>query len=439
MRITPKLLDSTVSALTEALAFRHPADAVLSQFFREQKQMGGRDRGFVAETVYAVLRRKRFLEHALVDGVTPRRLVITALTRLQGLAPRQLAEALRPREVDWLAQIKAETTTPLTLAEQADFPDWLSERLRTRMSEAEVLQLARGLNQGAPLDLRVNPMKATREEVLAGLAADGIAALPGRYSPLAIRLEGKPALQRHPLYLSGAIEVQDEGSQLLAYLLAPKRGEMAVDFCAGAGGKTLLLGALMRSTGRLYAFDVSDKRLARLRTRVARSGLSNVHPVVISSENDVRVKRLAGKIDRVLVDAPCSGLGTLRRNPDLKWRQTAEGVAELARKQYGILKGAARLVKPGGRLVYATCSILPEENEQIVAAFLGEHPEFRRASAGEILARQQIPLQMGQELRLLPHVHDTDGFFAVVLERTAAEAVAGAAAPSPDTQEGGAA
>jgi 16S rRNA (cytosine967-C5)-methyltransferase len=173
----------------------------------------------------------------------------------------------------------------------------------------------------------------------------------------------------------------------------------------------------MRSTGRLYAFDVADKRLAKLRPRVARSGLSNVHPVLIAGENDTRVKRLAGKLDRVLVDAPCSGLGTLRRNPDLKWRQTAEGVAELARKQQDILAGAARLLKPGGRLVYATCSILPEENEAVVEAFLAAHAEFARVSAGEILARQQIPLECGEELRLLPHVHDTDGFYAAVLER----------------------
>jgi 16S rRNA (cytosine967-C5)-methyltransferase len=193
-----------------------------------------------------------------------------------------------------------------------------------------------------------------------------------------VRLEGKPALQKHPLFLDGSFEVQDEGSQLLGFLLQPKRGEMVVDFCAGAGGKTLLLGALMRNTGRLYAFDVSDKRLGKLKPRVARSGLSNIHPVVIASENDPRVKRLAGKIDRVLVDAPCSGLGTLRRNPDLKWRQSPEALAELTVKQAAILASAARLVKPGGRLVYATCSLLPEENEAIVAAFLAANEALRR-------------------------------------------------------------
>jgi len=291
------------------------------------------------------------------------------------------------------------------------------------LAPPELLELARGLNQAAPLDLRVNSLKSRREEVLARLGAEGIAAEACRYAPLGIRLKAKPALQKHPLYLEGAIEVQDEGSQLLGYLLAPKRGEMVVDFCAGAGGKTLVLGALMRSTGRLYAFDVSPRRLAKLKPRVARSGLSNMHPICIASENDIRVKRLAGKIDRVLVDAPCSGLGTLRRNPDLKWRQTPQSVEELTRKQADILAGASRLVKPGGRLVYATCSILAEENEAVVDAFLAAHHDYRRLCASEVLAQQGIMIEAcgyGEsdlDLRLLPHLHGTDGFYAAVLER----------------------
>lgn len=428
MNITATLVDHAARALGEVLAFRSPADAVLSGYFRGQKSLGHRDRGFIAEAVYAVLRRRRSLEHACGGKTSPRRLILAALTRLQGINLRQLAGAAKPAELEWLAQIRNQEQTPLSVAEQADLPDWLVQRLLPEMGEAALLELARGLNQPAPLDLRVNPMKASRDEVLAQLAAEGIGAQAGRYAPLALRLATKPALQRHPLYLSGAVEVQDEGSQLLGHLLAPKRGEMVVDFCAGAGGKTLLLGALMRSAGRLYAFDVAEKRLARLRPRVARAGLSNVHPVAISGDHDVRIKRLAGKIDRVLVDAPCSGLGTLRRNPDLKWRQSEEGVAELARKQRDILGAAARLLKPGGRLVYATCSILPEENEQVVADFLAAHPQFRLLHAGELLAKQNIALDMGEALRLLPHVHDTDGFYAVVMERATAPVAAAVAA-----------
>ena len=191
-----------------------------------------------------------------------------------------------------------------------------------------------------------------------------------------MRLREKPALNKHVLFTDGVVEVQDEGSQLLGLLVEPRRGEMVVDFCAGAGGKTLQMGAAMHSQGRLYAFDVSDKRLANLGPRLKRSGLSNVHPQRIANENDPKVKRLRGKIDRVLVDAPCTGLGTLRRNPDLKWRQTAEGVAELNAKQRAILEAAGALVKPGGRLVYGTCSLLAEENEDIVTAFLAAHPDF---------------------------------------------------------------
>ena len=213
--------------------------------------------------------------------------------------------------------------------------------------------------------------------------------------------------------------MQDEGSQLLAWFVEPRRGEMVVDLCAGAGGKTLAMGALMRSTGRLYAFDVSPKRLENLRPRMARSGLQNVHPQRITGERDTRVKRLAGKIDRVLVDAPCSGLGTLRRNPDLKYRQTPQAVIELCAKQASILEAAAPMVKPGGRLVYATCSLLPLENEGIVLDFLGRHPEFVLQPAGEILRRQKIAVECGDYLELSPAQHGTDAFFAAALERKA--------------------
>jgi len=416
MKISSKMIQGAAVMTAELLKFAQPADAALSAYFRAQKT-GSRERAFIAETAYAVLRRRRWLTRVAGADANPGQLALAALVRIQGLNQRQLEEALAPDEMAWVVALKAKPEPELTLAEQADLPDWLSERLLARMSAEDMLALARGLNRPAPLDLRVNELKAKREEVVAQLESEGIAAEPCRYAPAGVRLKTKPALARHPLYLEGKVEVQDEGSQLLGHLLAPKRGEMVVDFCAGAGGKTLLLGAMMRSTGRLYAFDVSDKRLAKLKPRVARSGLSNVHPACISGENDQRVKRLAGKIDRVLVDAPCSGLGTLRRNPDLKWRQTPESIAELTRKQTDILGSASRLVKPGGRLVYATCSILGEENEGIVDAFLAAHADFRRLSAAEVLAKQGIALDCGEDMRLLPHVHGTDGFYAAVLER----------------------
>lgn len=417
--VAPELLNAAVAATATLLGFNQPADAALSGFFRAHRS-GGRDRAFIAETAYAVLRRKRLLERlagAPERRPTPRELVLLSLSRVRGMSQRQLDPALEPGESEWLAEIRRRPEPELSLAEQADLPDWLVELL-LRESTAEALLLqARALNAPAPLDLRVNSLKAERAALIARLAADGIAAEPCRFAPLGLRLKGKPALQKHPAFLDGSFEVQDEGSQLLGLLLAPRRGELVVDFCAGAGGKTLALGTLMRSTGRLYAFDVSDKRLAKLKPRAARAGLSNVHPICIVSENDIRVKRLHGKADRVLVDAPCSGLGTLRRNPDLKWRQSPQSVAELTLKQAAILAAAAKLVRPGGRLVYATCSILGAENEDIVNAFLAAHPEFHRLPARELLDAQGVAIDCGEDMRLAPQVHGTDGFYAAVLER----------------------
>ena len=417
--ISRSLLSQAITVTGQLLQFRQPADAVLSAFFRAQR-CGPRERAFIAEAAYAVLRRKRSLTAWVGPAADARHLTLAALVRYCGVSLRMLEDALSGRDAAWLAEFKARPEPALAPAEQADLPDWLVERLRDRMGEAEFLELARALNQPAPLDLRVNTLKTDRDAVLVRLSGDAIAATACPYAPAGIRLAGKPVLAKHPLFLDGSIEVQDEGSQLLGYLLQPKRGEMVVDFCAGAGGKTLLLGALMRSTGRLYAFDVSEKRLAKLKPRLARSGLSNVHPAVIAHENDTHVKRLAGKCDRVLVDAPCSGLGTLRRNPDLKWRQTPQSVEELMLKQAAILAAAARLLKPGGRLVYATCSLLPEENGLVVDAFLSANPAFARLTASEVLTAQGIRIELeGDDLQLLPHRHDTDGFYAAVLERRA--------------------
>jgi 16S rRNA (cytosine967-C5)-methyltransferase len=402
-------------ALDAVLKFDQPADAVLRRFFEGHPRLGSADRGFVADAVFGVLRRKRFLD-ALADAPAARRLLLAYLARVAGASARELAPALGPRDLEWFAAMKARAIGKLPPAVQAELPDWLMERLERQMPAAEVLELGRALQQPAPLDLRVNTLRGERPAVLAQLAASGVRCEETPYSPVGIRVRAPLPINRHPLFLDGTLEVQDEGSQLLAYLVAPRRHDLVVDFCAGAGGKSLHLGALMRSRGRIYAFDVAARRLARLRPRLKRSGLSNLYPASIASENDIRIKRLAGKIDRVLVDAPCSGFGTLRRNPDLKWRQTEGAVAELAAKQTAILRAAARLLKPGGRLVYATCSFLAEENEEVVAGFLTDHPRFAVADCAGILREQRIPLDTGSFLRLLPHRHGTDGFFAAVLD-----------------------
>lgn len=417
-RFTPALFAHAEAVLGQLLRFDHPADAVVSRYFREHRQLGHADRAFVAETVFAVLRRGRSLEARCAGRLTDRHRLLVALAITRGWSLRELAPVLNANEAGWLAAAKSMAEADMPPAVRCDLPDWLYERLLTQYSADEIIELAEALNRPAPLDLRANTLKTSRDALLEQLAAADIAAVPGQLSPLSIRLRDKPALAKHPLFLGGLFEVQDEGSQLLGLVVEAKRGEMVVDFCAGAGGKTLLLGAQMRNTGRLYAFDVSDKRLTNLKPRLARSGLSNVHPVRIEHERDTRVKRLAGKADRVLVDAPCSGLGTLRRNPDLKWRQGEESIAELTAKQTAILDAAATLVRPGGRLVYATCSLLTAENEAIVDSFLARHPDFALLPVSTVLERQGVAFA-GDMLRLLPHRHDTDGFFAAVLERKA--------------------
>ncbi|RSZ57637.1 RsmB/NOP family class I SAM-dependent RNA methyltransferase [Massilia atriviolacea] len=416
MRLPPAILANTEEVLREILRFSAPADTTLSRYFKDHPRLGARERGAVAEGIYAILRNKTFFTDFAEAGASPtmRRLTILGLAEAVGV---DSLGGLTEEETEFLNRIKEIDRNLMPPQMRSNLPKWLFDKFVAQYGEAETLALANALNQPAPLDLRVNSIKATRDEVVAGLAEAPIEALPMPYAPLGLRVLKKPSLQNLPLFKSGAIEVQDEGSQVLSQIVGAKRGDMVVDFCAGAGGKTLALGALMRNTGRLYAFDISEKRLAKLKPRLARSGLSNVHPVQIAHERDAKIKRLAGKIDRVLVDAPCSGLGTLRRNPDVKWRQKVEAVAEMQEKQASILDGAARLLKGGGRLVYATCSLLDEENDFIVEQFLAAHPEFDLVPMSKVLAEQKIELEMGDYLKLLPHKHQTDGFFAAVLER----------------------
>jgi 16S rRNA (cytosine967-C5)-methyltransferase len=421
----PKALLDECAALIEAVfRFDHPADAVVARHFRENKSLGPRERGTLSDTVYAALRERLKFEWLARSGSGSkwRRLAILGFSGDRDFLKSALSEpektwldaCAKVREDDWLAP------------HRHNLPEWLAHALREQVGDG-FDALASSLLQPAPLDLRVNILKTRREAALAALHGAGLKGEPTPHSPWGIRLEGKPSLARLPAFANGELEVQDEGSQLLALLLDAKRGEMVVDFCAGAGGKTLAIGATMRNTGRLYAFDTSAHRLDALKPRLARSGLSNVHPVAIAHERDERIKRLAGKIDRVLVDAPCSGLGTLRRSPDLKWRQTPETVAAQATLQRAILDSAARLLKPGGRLVYATCSLLREENEDVAEAFGAAHPGFEAEPVAPLLQALRVPdaealcgAGEGERfLRLWPHRHLTDGFFAAVWRKKA--------------------
>lgn len=411
-------IDQVRNVLGEILQWEYPADAVLSRWMRAHPKLGARDRSELADGVFDVLRHLRRYRQFAESGSGPaaRRLAILGLASV--FSKDVLNAGLSEQEQDWLARVQRIDLGSLSRAVRNSMPDWLDERLAA-IDDADALIQA--LNQSAPLDVRINPLKVEREGMLQTMRGGGALRYdpqPTPYSPWGIRLQGRPPVNRWPMFENGEIEVQDEGSQVLVSLVGVKRGEMVIDYCAGAGGKTLLLGALMRSTGRLYAFDISAARLARAKPRFARSGLSNIVPVVINADNDQRVKRLRGKAHRVLIDAPCSGLGTLRRNPDLKWRQHPESLLELQAVQASILKQAARCVAPGGRLVYATCSVLPEENEQQVVAFLAENPEFKLLDASEIVRdRCKNLLLEGPYLVLRPDRHGTDGFFAAALER----------------------
>ena len=465
------LLSASADLVREILRFEHPADSVLSKYFKDHRKdhsFGHRERGVLADTAYNVLRFKQLYEHFAPwgSGSKERRLAILGFAQHlkdaekhaanTGIAqnkaipsgksnpktftkgstnnmgkPRNpddfdhstlgfLRSALTPDEVQWLEQCEAVKTEDLLERHRHNLPEWLSHSLKEQLGDS-FWQVVEKLNTTAPLDLRVNTYQTKREDVLKSLQALGIKGVATPYSPWGIRLADKPSLTKLELFTSGAIEVQDEGSQLLALLLDAKRSEMVADFCAGAGGKTLAIGASMRNTGRLYAFDTSAHRLDALKPRLARSGLSNVHPVAIAHERDERIKRLRGKMDRVLVDAPCSGLGTLRRNPDLKWRQNPKSIEELCTIQSNILRSAARLLKPGGRLVYATCSLLREENEAVAEAFSEEFKDFFvPLKVSKVLEELKIAhfealcTPSGEYLRLWPHVHETDGFFACI-------------------------
>lgn len=431
-------IEQVKTVFAEVQKWKFPADAVLSAWFRMNKSLGSRDRAEVAEAVFDILRNLRRYRQFAESGVgsSLQRLAILGLSSTLG--HDAIRAVLTDEENAWLEHLRTIDLNALSPAVRGSLPDWLYEHF-SMLDNAESLMSA--MNEKAPLDLRVNTFKTDRDTVLAAFKdspAESFNPQPTPYSPWGIRLNGKPAINRWPLFENGSLEVQDEGSQILGMLVSPRRGDMVIDFCAGAGGKTLLLGALMRSTGRLYAFDVSAARLAKAKPRIARSGLSNVTPVVIANENDARVKRLAGKAHRVLVDAPCTGMGTLRRNPDLKWRQTPRDVAELTALQASILASASRCVAPGGRLVYSTCSVLPEENEQQIERFLQNHPDFTLLHVNQVLGDRCPDLVMENEyLRLRPDVHGTDGFFAAVLERRKKEEMAvkkEAAEITPDAQ-----
>ena len=416
---------------------RRPADATANDFFRTRRYIGGGDRRAVAELAWSVVRQRIRLDwwlHRVKCNVTARMLVAAELLLGRGLdvaavmasfpGGQYAAKPLDPIEERLLRQLDGTRYGPglihpaMPEAVKLDLPDWVLPGFRFRFGE-RLAEEAAAMEAEAPLDLRANLLKTTREAAAAALAAEGIETRPTAHSPWGLRLPSRRPVTQTKAFLEGLIEVQDEGSQLIALLTDARPGMRVLDLCAGAAGKTLALAATMQNRGRITACDVSVPRLEGAVKRLARAGADNVERHLLEP-GDRWAKRRAGQFDRVLVDAPCTGTGTWRRNPDARLRTTPTDLAELCAKQGEILAIGADLVRPGGRLVYATCSLLPEEDEAQVQAFLDRHPDFTVMPLAEAWAAAEAPgapPAEGPYLVTTPARHGTDGFFAAVLQR----------------------
>lgn len=422
---------AVIELLAEIDRETRPADAVASHYFRSRRYIGAKDRRAISERVWGCLRRRARLGWWLAEEKAedwPRERVIADLVLTDRLDPaavaalfpgeRQTAEKLTPEEKRLIQALQGQEIFhhAMPLAVRGEFPAWLEQRFTALFGPDLPREIAL-LREEAPVDLRVNSLKTDRASAQAALAKEGLKAEPTRFSPLGLRLPARVALTAQSLFKEGLVEVQDEGSQLVALLADARPGQAVLDLCAGAGGKTLAMAATMQNKGRLVACDTHGGRAERAVQRLRRAGVHNVTRRVIEAEGDKWLKRQANGFDRVLVDAPCSGSGTWRRNPDAKWRLGEQGLANLVALQHKILAQAAPLVKAGGRLIYATCSLLPEENEGQIEAFLAAHPDFALLPVAEIWAETiggACPAE-GKMLRLTPARHGTDGFFAAVM------------------------
>ncbi|MDB4965670.1 MAG: hypothetical protein JWN44_1359 [Myxococcales bacterium] len=403
------------------------APGVIGRSLRGARELRSPERRFVGEAIYGMIRWRRRLDFAMSrEGSEALPLYLAWLwSEFEG--DPQVETELRVVGVDpgRLADVEERLTSQIgneveRLAVAQSYPSWLVERFVAEHGLAEAAALLSAMNRRAPLSARANRLKNTREELAAILDAEGIPTQPSPLAPDGLELLTHVNAYALEAFTDGRFELQDAGSQIIAELTAPPPRGVVVDACAGAGGKTLALGALLGNRGRLTAFDVSDRKLEELRTRARRAGLTNVRALSVGETAPADAEmELAGRADRVLCDVPCSGLGTLRRNPEARWRLEPADLDELPQKQGAILDRYARLVADGGRLVYATCTVARAENDAIIDAFLATHPSFVEVPAKEILGKARAEqIGDGQRLRLLPHIHDTDGFFAAVLRRT---------------------
>jgi len=431
--VTPAArLAGSIELLTEIDAFpRRPADAVANDFFRARRFIGSGDRRAVSDRTWRVLRARRRLTWWIAQtgtAPTPRMLVAASLL-LEGWTLAGVGQSYSGGQYGPAPMLRLEADAARVLeghtlhhpdmpeAVALEVPDWVLPHLQARFGERLAIEMAAALDP-APLDLRVNLLKGSRDAARAALLAEGLETEPTPLSPWGLRIDGRRAVTTGAAFQGGLVEIQDEGSQLVAALVGAAPEMRVVDWCAGAGGKTLALAMLMGNRGHLMACDVSAPRLDGAVRRLRRAGVHNAERHLVGP-GDKWAKRRAGAFDRVLVDAPCTGTGTWRRNPDARLRLRPLDLEELVPKQASIMDDAARLVRPGGRLIYATCSLLLEENEAQVGSFLTRTPGF---AVVPLQAAWNLPVPTpgpGPYLSLTPLRHGTDGFFAAVLERAA--------------------
>jgi 16S rRNA (cytosine967-C5)-methyltransferase len=420
----------TLEIAAEARAEWGFASDLIARAFRAHRELSSGDRRLCSETVYGLIRMDRRLDAILEELTDGAELAPHARDELKLL----IYEVRSGIPVEALAgETKRLSRTAIDLARavgdeaglgarrglereavRLSYPTWLLELFVEDHGEAEGLALAEAMNRRAPLAIRANTARGTREALIDRLADENVTARPTELAPAGLVCETRVNAFALASFRDGLFEVMDEGSQLVAELVAPPPGGRVVDACAGAGGKTLAIGAALGGKGRLLALDTDGKKLEELRRRARRAGLTNVEARAIK-EGPLAIK---GQFDRVLVDAPCSGLGTLRRNPEARWRLTRATVASFPARQLGLLVTYAPLVAVGGRLIYATCTVARAENEKVVERFLAERDDFVPVPVKEIWGRERAErLGDGMTLRLSPNRHDTDGFFAAVLRR----------------------
>jgi 16S rRNA (cytosine967-C5)-methyltransferase len=415
-------LQAVLDLLEDIEQTPRPADALVSGYFRARRYIGSHDRAAVSSALYDILRHRGRLGWWIGKSNgenTPRTQLLVYLTLVEKKSSKQVNDLfdgkkfspiqLTADERKLLHKLESQTIEHPEMPDEIEVecPDWAAASLKKRFGKNFVREM-QALLTPAPLDLRINALKTTREDILAELKKLGFKAVPCPLSPFGIRIAERPNLSALPMLKNGFVEIQDEGSQLVALAVDAKPGMRVVDFCAGAGGKTLSIAAAMQNKGRITACDVLEKRLTRSMIRFRRAGVHNIEVKPLKDERDPWVKKHKTSFDRVLVDAPCTGVGAWRRNPDARWRSLGPGLEALLPLQASILESAARLVKPVGRLIYATCSLLPEENEHQVEKFLEAHKEFRL-----------VPYKDGEDyLSLTPAQHNTDGFFAAVMEKS---------------------